>query len=67
MSNQAYRSRILHVTSTNPLRYEYLVDGVLLVEDGKIKEQGTHQELLFRPGGQYREFVALQAAAPVED
>lgn len=40
MSNQAYRSRILHVTSTDPLRYEYLVDGVLLVEDGKIKDIG---------------------------
>ena len=40
MSNQAYRARILHVTSTDPLRYEYLVDGVLLVEDGKIKDIG---------------------------
>ena len=43
MSNQAYRSRILHVTSTNPLRYEYLVDGVLLIEDGKIKDVGPAQ------------------------
>ena len=43
MNNQAYRSRILHVTSTNPLRYEYLVDGVLLVEDGKIKDIGPAQ------------------------
>ena len=42
-------------------------DKIVFLEDGKIKEQGTHQELLFRPGGQYREFVALQAAAPVED
>lgn len=40
MSSQAYRSRILHVTSTNPLKYEYLADGVLLVEDGKIKDIG---------------------------
>ena len=46
MSNQAYRSRILHVTSTNPLRYEYLVDGVLLVEDGKIKDIGPAQRFL---------------------
>ena len=44
MSNQAYRSRILHVTSTNPLKYEYLVDGVLLVEDGKIKDIGPAQK-----------------------
>ena len=42
-------------------------DKIVFLEDGKIKEQGTHQELLVRPGGQYREFVALQAAAPVED
>jgi guanine deaminase len=40
MSSQAYRSRILHVTSTNPLKYEYLPDGVLLVEDGKIRDLG---------------------------
>ncbi|MGV0035667.1 MAG: guanine deaminase [Candidatus Azotimanducaceae bacterium WSBS_2022_MAG_OTU7] len=40
MSNGAYRSRILHVTSTSPLQYEYLVDGVLLVEDGKVKDIG---------------------------
>jgi guanine deaminase len=40
MSNQAYRSRILHVTSTNPLRYEYWVDGVLLIEEGKVKDIG---------------------------
>jgi len=46
MSNQAYRSRILHVTSTNPLRYEYLADGVLLVEDGKIKDIGPAQRFL---------------------
>ncbi len=46
MSNQAYRSRILHVTSTNPLRYEYLIDGVLLVEDGKIKDIGPAQRFL---------------------
>ena len=46
MSNEAYRSRILHVTSTNPLRYEYLVDGVLLVEDGKIKDIGPAQRFL---------------------
>ncbi|HIE88678.1 MAG: guanine deaminase [bacterium] len=46
MSNEAYRARILHVTSTNPLRYEYLVDGVLLVEDGKIKDIGPAQRFL---------------------
>jgi guanine deaminase len=37
----AFRSRILHVTSTDPLRYEYLEDGVLLVEDGKVVDLGA--------------------------
>lgn len=40
MNRGAYRSRILHVTSTDPLKYEYLQDGVLLVEDGKILDVG---------------------------
>ena len=40
MSKESYRSRILHVTSVQPLRYEYLIDGILLVEDGAIKDVG---------------------------
>jgi guanine deaminase len=36
----AFRSRILHITSTSPLTWEYLEDGVLLVEEGVIRDVG---------------------------
>jgi ATP-binding cassette, subfamily B, bacterial len=37
-------------------------DRILLIEDGKLAEQGTHQELM-RLGGQYAEMFTLQASA----
>lgn len=40
----AYRSRILHITSTDPLKYEYLEDGVLLIEDGKVADLGAAEQ-----------------------
>ena len=44
--SSAIRARILHVTSTSPLEWEYLKDGVLLIENGKVRDIGpaTHFE-----------------------
>lgn len=44
MGHGAFRSRILHITSTDPLQHEYLEDGVLLVEDGKILDIGPAEQ-----------------------
>ena len=38
-------------------------DRVLFLEEGRIVEQGPPAELLARPDGRYRAFVALQASA----
>ena len=35
-------------------------DKIVFLEDGSIQEQGSHEELLNRPGGHYRRFVELQ-------
>ena len=37
-------------------------DKILFLEDGQIREQGSHEELLTIEGGLYRHFVELQAA-----
>ena len=34
-------------------------DNIVFMEDGQIREQGTHQALLARPNGSYRKFVNL--------
>ena len=34
-------------------------DKIVFIEEGEIREQGTHAELMARPGGSYRRFVAL--------
>ena len=33
----------------------------MVIEDGRIAEQGTHQELVRLPGGHYRALVEAQA------
>ena len=45
MNSSAFRSRILHITSTEPLAWEYLEDGVLLVEDGLIRDIGPAKQM----------------------
>lgn len=40
MAATAYRSRILHVTGTAPLEWQYLDDGILLVADGVVRDIG---------------------------
>ena len=37
-----------------------LVDTILFLENGKIKESGTHEELM-RLGGTYAKMYAMQA------
>jgi ABC-type multidrug transport system fused ATPase/permease subunit len=36
-------------------------DRILVFEDGRIVEQGTHEELLENPGSRYRELYNMQA------
>lgn len=38
-------------------------DQIVFIEDGRIRETGTHDELMARDGGAYRDFVNLQMAA----
>ena len=37
-------------------------DQIVFIEDGEIQETGTHEELIVRPNGSYREYVELQSA-----
>ncbi|MFW6027314.1 MAG: ABC transporter ATP-binding protein [bacterium] len=39
------------------------VDRILVFRDGRIVEQGTHEELAARPNGHYRELYATQTAS----
>ena len=36
-------------------------DRIYFLEEGGIRESGSHEELMAKPGGRYREYVALQA------
>ncbi len=38
-------------------------DRICFLEDGEIRECGTHEELMTAPEGRYRRYAALQAAA----
>ena len=38
-------------------------DKIVFLEAGRVMEQGSHDELIARPEGRYREFVELQTAA----
>lgn len=37
-------------------------DRIYFLEDGEIREQGSHEELMAKEGGKYREYVELQGA-----
>jgi len=38
-------------------------DKIYFLEDGEIREEGSHEELMAKPHGHYRQYVALQAGA----
>ncbi len=38
-------------------------DRIYFLEDGEVREQGTHEELMAVPEGRYREYVSLQAGS----
>lgn len=42
-------------------------DKILFLDEGQVLEQGTHAELMERPGGQYRRFVNLQTTSETAD
>ena len=41
-------------------------DRIYFLDDGKVLESGSHEELMQRDGGRYREFVELQGGTPGE-
>ncbi len=43
------------------------LDRIVVLEDGKIVEQGTHEELLQRPGGVYKHLWDRQSGAFMEE
>ena len=42
---RAIRARVLHVESTRPLRWQYLEDGVVIIESGRIQELAAADQL----------------------
>ena len=38
-------------------------DRIYFLEDGEVRESGSHEELMAIPGGSYREYVSLQAGS----
>ncbi|MDE2849042.1 MAG: ABC transporter ATP-binding protein [Acidobacteriota bacterium] len=38
-------------------------DRICFLEDGEVRESGTHEELMAMPDGRYREYVSLQAGS----
>jgi ABC-type multidrug transport system fused ATPase/permease subunit len=56
---EASRSRLVLVIA-HRLSTVRSADQILFVEEGRILERGSHQELMARPGSAYRRFVELQ-------
>ncbi len=42
-------------------------DMILVLDDGRIVEQGTHEELVGLPGGLYARLYAMQGTVDVEE
>ena len=37
-------------------------DKIVFLKDGEIQEQGSHDELMQKPQGEYRQYVMMQGA-----
>jgi len=57
---EASRDRVVFVVA-HRLSTIRSADQILFVEDGQIRERGSHEELMAREGGAYRSFVELQS------
>ncbi|MFP8875197.1 MAG: ABC transporter ATP-binding protein, partial [Myxococcota bacterium] len=57
---EASRDRVVFVVA-HRLSTIRSADQILFVDEGRIVERGTHEELMARPDGAYRSFVELQA------
>jgi ABC-type multidrug transport system fused ATPase/permease subunit len=63
---EAARTRVVIVIA-HRLSSIRAADQILFLEDGRIVERGTHDELIARPEGAYRRFALLQAPGSVAD
>jgi ABC-type multidrug transport system fused ATPase/permease subunit len=59
--HEAGRERLVLVVA-HRLSTIRAADQILFLEDGRLLESGTHDELVARPGGAYRRFVEVQAS-----
>ncbi len=57
---EASRSRLVLVIA-HRLSTVRDADRILFLDEGRIVERGSHDQLMARPGGAYRRFVSLQA------
>jgi len=63
---EAARSRLVLVIA-HRLSTVREADQIVFLEEGRVRERGTHAELMARPGGAYRHFVTLQTHGPRDD
>ena len=57
---EASRNRVVFIVA-HRLSTIRSADQILFIDEGRIIERGSHEELMARPDGAYRSFVELQA------